>query len=252
MPLYIVSTPIGNLADMSERAVETLRAADIIAAEDTRHSQTLFARFNIRVRTVSYHDHNKFERTRELMPLLREGKTVAVISDAGTPGVADPAFHLVRSAIAENIAVIPVPGASALLSALVVSGLPTDRFVFENFLPPKEGRRRRKLESLKGEERTVILYESPYRILKALVSMRETFGDVPVVVAREITKKFESFYRGKISDILATLEKQTVRGEFVILFNLKHPAPTSLLDETPIPEEEEDTEEEDSPGSNEE
>ncbi|MFH0922229.1 MAG: 16S rRNA (cytidine(1402)-2'-O)-methyltransferase [Fibrobacterota bacterium] len=223
MPLYVVSTPIGNLSDMGARAVEVLRAADCVAAEDTRHSQTLFARYAISVRTMSYHDHNKYERTPELMALLRAGKTVAVISDAGTPGVADPAFHLVRSAIAENIPVLPVPGPSALLAALVASGLPTDRFVFENFLPPKEGKRQRKLESLKEEERTVVFYESPHRILKSLDTMREVFGDVPMVVARELTKKFETFYRGKISEIKAALEKQTVRGEFVVLFNLKHP-----------------------------
>ena len=236
MPLYIVSTPIGNLGDMGERAVETLRNAEVIAAEDTRHSQTLFSRYAIRARVVSYHDHNKYERTRELMPFLRNGKAVAVISDAGTPGVADPAFHLVRSAIAENLPVVPVPGASALLAALVASGLPTDRFVFENFLPAKAGKRRSKLESLKEEERTVVLYESPHRILQSLDAMLEAFGDVPVVVARELTKKFETFYRGSISAILSALRKQGVRGEFVILFNLKHPVSAPLPESASLSE----------------
>lgn len=221
MPLYIVSTPIGNLGDFTERAQTILKSVDIIAAEDTRHSHTLLSRFSIRARLVSYHDFNKEKRVAELISELLAGRSIAVISDAGTPGIADPCYHLVKNAIAQNIPVIPIPGASALLAALVGSGLPMDRFVFENFLPPKEKRRKDKLRSLLKEERTVILYESPYRILRALADMQNVLGDIPIVLAKELTKIHETFYRDKISVILALLGKEKIRGEFVILFNLR-------------------------------
>ncbi|OGJ88004.1 MAG: 16S rRNA (cytidine(1402)-2'-O)-methyltransferase [Candidatus Raymondbacteria bacterium RifOxyA12_full_50_37] len=218
----MVSTPIGNLGDLSLRAIEVLKSVHVIAAEDTRHSGILLAHFNIATRMVSYHDHNKLQRTPELIAELQQGRSVAVISDAGTPGIADPAFHLVREAIRNTIDVVPVPGASALLAALVASGFPTDRFVFENFLPAKEGARKKKLEALKTEERTVVFYESPHRLLKTLAAIQEVFGDIPLVVGREITKKFERFYRGKTSDIASIFEKEGVRGEIVVLFNLKY------------------------------
>jgi 16S rRNA (cytidine1402-2'-O)-methyltransferase len=237
MPLYIVATPIGNLADISQRAIETLKTADLIAAEDTRHSQKLLFHFGIHARLVSYHDFNKHERVRELLPQLLAGKTIAVISDAGTPGIADPCYHLVKTCIEHHVPVVPIPGPSAMLAALVASGLPTDRFVFENFLPPKAGRRKNKLESLKNETRTIIFYESPYRILKSLHAIREVFGDIPVVVARELTKLHETFYRGTAGDVAATLEKEGVRGEFVILFNLRMAEPA---DEEPEPETDEE------------
>jgi 16S rRNA (cytidine1402-2'-O)-methyltransferase len=219
MPLYVVSTPIGNLGDITGRAVQVLQSADCIAAEDTRHSRLLFGRFGVKGRVVSYHDHNKAARTPELLARLKSGQTVALVSDAGTPGIADPGFYLIRAAIAQNISVSPVPGANALLAALVCSGLPTDRFVFENFLPIKKGRREKKLGSLKAETRTVIFYESPHRIRETLAAIQAVFGDIHVVVAREITKKFETFYRGKTSAVLEQLGEKAVKGEIVVLFN---------------------------------
>jgi len=220
MPLYIVSTPIGNLGDITCRAIEVLKFSDIIAAEDTRRSFILLRHYSINKNPLSYHDHNKVSRTKELIALLKKGKSVAVVSDAGTPGIADPAFYLVRKAVSEGIEVIPVPGASALVSALVCSGLPTHRFVFENFLPPKNGKKIKKLESLKGEERTVVFYESPQRIHNTLNTMQKVYGDIYVVIARELTKKFETFYRGRISELVLVFEER-VKGEIVVLFNLR-------------------------------
>jgi 16S rRNA (cytidine1402-2'-O)-methyltransferase len=225
MPLYIVSTPIGNLSDITERAISVLKSAEVIAAEDTRHSGVLLSRLGVHARLISYHDFNKERRVQEILPLLRAGKSIAVISDAGTPGIADPCYHLVKAAISEKVPVVPVPGPSAMLAALVASGLPTDRFTFENFLPPKEKKRREKLAALKNEERTIILYESPYRILKTLNDMLEVLGDIPIVVARELTKIHETFYRGRVSAVLTKLQKEGVRGEFVVMCNLRtHPA----------------------------
>ncbi len=206
---------------MTERAITVLKSADVIAAEDTRHSQVLFSRFGIHARVVSYHDFNKERRVTELLLLLKEGKSIAVISDAGTPGIADPSYHLVKTSISNGIQVIPVPGPSAMLAALVASGLPTDRFAFENFLPPKEKRRRDRLSALVNDDRTIIFYESPYRILKTLKDIIEVLGDIPVVIARELTKMHETFYRDKASSVMATLEKEKIRGEFVVMFNLR-------------------------------
>jgi 16S rRNA (cytidine1402-2'-O)-methyltransferase len=220
MPLYIVSTPIGNLKDVTCRAAAVLQDSDIIAAEATRRARVLLNHLGIKKRPISYHDHNKVVRTRELIPVLKQGSDVAVISDAGTPGIADPAFYLVRSAIEAGIDVIPVPGASALLSALVCSGLPTDRFVFENFLPPKTAKKEKRLAQLKNEERTIVFYESPHRLVKTLKLMLKIYGDIGIVIARELTKKFETFYRGPISSILEELEKGPLKGELVVLFNL--------------------------------
>jgi 16S rRNA (cytidine1402-2'-O)-methyltransferase len=169
--LYIVSTPIGNLEDITLRAIRILKQVDLVAAEDTRHSKKLFLHYQIRQRLVSFHDHNKERVTPGLISHILEGKSLALISDAGTPGVADPAFYLVRAALKKNITVIPVPGPSAMLSALVVSGLPTDRFIFENFLAPKSAKRIKRLEELGREKRTVVVYESPHRIQKTLEDM---------------------------------------------------------------------------------
>jgi len=221
MPLYLVSTPIGNLDDLPPRALSTLREADIIAAEDTRHTGLLLSRFGLSKRLISFHDHNEGTRSAALLPLLQEGKSIALVSDAGTPGIADPAFNLVRLAVENGITVIPIPGPSAVITALMASGLPTDRFVFENFLPVKPGKRRHKLESLKDETRTIIFYESPYRLTKTLRAMQEIFGDIPVVVARELTKKFETFHRGPITTLLAHFDKEGVKGEITVLFSLK-------------------------------
>lgn len=221
MPLFLVSTPIGNLGDLTARAIETLKNADVIAAEDTRHTGSLLARLGVTARMVSYHDHNEGKRAAELLPLLEAGRNVAVVSDAGTPGVADPAFDLVRAAVERDIPVVPVPGPSAVLAALCASGLPTDRFVFENYLPVKPGKRARKLESFKAEARTVIFYESPFRLVRTLNDMKSVFGDIHAVVAREMTKKFETFHRGPVSALIAHFEEHGVKGEITVLFNLR-------------------------------
>lgn len=214
--LYIVSTPIGNLEDITFRAVKILSGVDLIAAEDTRKTKILLEHYNIQKELISYFQFNEAKRTPELIEALKNGKSIAIVSDAGTPGISDPAYRLVRAAIADGINIIPIPGASALLAALVVSGLPTDSFVFEGFLPHKKGRRT-KLEQLKSESRTIILYESPHRILKTLQQLQETFGDRQVAVGREITKKFEEFYRGTLSEALNYFSSKSIKGEFVLV-----------------------------------
>ena len=220
MPLFLVSTPIGNLGDMSPRAVTALKEAEVIAAEDTRRTGLLLHHFGISGRMVSCHDHNEGVRARELLPLLLQGKNVAVVTDAGTPGIADPAFDLIRAAIENKVTVVPVPGASAVLAALCASGLPTDRFVFENFLPVKPGKRRHRLLELKNETRTVVLFESPFRLVRTLKDIRDVLGDVYLVAAREITKMHETFVRGRAGELAAYFEKNGVKGEITLCFNL--------------------------------
>ncbi|NLE00646.1 MAG: 16S rRNA (cytidine(1402)-2'-O)-methyltransferase [Fibrobacter sp.] len=221
MALYIVSTPIGNLGDISYRAVKILSEVDHILAEDTRVSRNLLNHFGITKSCSPYHDFNKHKVTPALVERLKGGENIALISDAGTPGIADPAFNLVRAAIKENVAVIPIPGASAILAALVCSGLPTDRFVFENFLPHKSSQRRKLFESLKTETRTVIFYETPHRIQKVLQEIHEILGDVQIVLARELTKLYEQFLRGNAAQLLNHFEKTPPRGEMVVLFNIR-------------------------------
>ena len=221
MPLYIVSTPIGNMGDISERAIAVLREADIIAAEDTRHSRHVLEKAGALAKVTSYHDHNEKEKSFTLIEYLKQGKKIAVVSDAGTPGIADPAYRIVNAAASENITIIPVPGPCALIAALTASGLPTDRFAFEGFLPPKTGKRKRKFEALKSDDRTIIFYESPHRIIKSLEDLKDVYGDIHIVIGREITKIHETFYRAQVSSVIATLTKETARGEFVLLFNLK-------------------------------
>jgi 16S rRNA (cytidine1402-2'-O)-methyltransferase len=215
--LYIVSTPIGNLEDMTLRALRVLSQVDLVAAEDTRHTGLLLQQYEVANQLTSYHDHNKEKKTPRLISLLKAGKNVAMVSDAGTPGISDPAFYLVRAAVREGIEVVPVPGPSAFLAALVVSGLPTDRFVFEGYLPQKQSRRLKKLESLKEEERTIIFYESRHRLKQVIEDILETFGDRQTVLARELTKKFEEVRRGKTSEIFAHISSTSLRGEVVIL-----------------------------------
>lgn len=214
--LYVVSTPIGNLADISARAVRVLSGVDLIAAEDTRTSRILLQHLDIAKPLVSFFAHNETRRIPELIEKLRAGNSVALITDAGTPGISDPAFSIVRGAIASNIRVIPVPGASALLAALVTSGLPMDRFAFEGFLPVKKGRQSR-LKELAREERTIVLYESPHRLSKTLDNLLQAFGDREVVVAREMTKHFEEIVRGTITTVRETFRAKEPRGEFVIV-----------------------------------
>lgn len=215
--LYIVSTPIGNLEDMTLRALRVLSQVDLVAAEDTRHTGLLLQRYEVHNQLTSYHDHNKEKKTPRLISVLKAGKNVAMVSDAGTPGISDPAFYLVRAAVREGIEIVPVPGPSAFLAALVVSGLPTDRFVFEGYLPQKQPKRLKKLESLKEEERTIIFYESRHRLKQVVEDILVTFGDRPMVLARELTKKFEEIFRGKTLEILTHISSKSVRGEVVIL-----------------------------------
>ncbi|MBD3239547.1 MAG: 16S rRNA (cytidine(1402)-2'-O)-methyltransferase [Chitinivibrionales bacterium] len=217
--LYVVATPIGNLRDMTPRALEVLRDADIVVAEDTRVSSRLLSHHGVSRPMRPYHDHNKERITPALIDELLDGKTVAVVSDAGTPGIADPAFYLVRAARAAGVTVTPIPGACAAIAALVASGLPTDRFVFENFLPPKSGKRRTALQRLASEKRTVICYESPHRLLSTLRDMAAVLGDTPVVVARELTKLHEEILRDTPARLVAHFEEHSPRGEIVLLFN---------------------------------
>lgn len=219
--LYLVSTPIGNLDDITIRAVQTLESVDCILAEDTRVTGKLLSLLNIHTPLRPYHDFNKEKVTPGIIERLRAGNRCALVSDAGTPGVADPGFYLVREAIRRDIPVVPIPGPSSLLAALVCSGLPTDRFVFENFLPHKSGRRKALLQHLKHETRTVLFYESPHRILKCLRDMDEVLGDVSVVIGRELTKRHEEFLRGTPKSLHAHFEKKPPKGEMVVMVNAK-------------------------------
>jgi len=215
--LYVVSTPIGNLEDITLRALKVLKEVDLVASEDTRHTGLLLKHYGIKKRLESYHDFNKERKAPALIEELKSGRSVAVTSDAGTPGISDPCYLLVKLAIQENIIVIPIPGASAFLSALVVSGLPTDRFAFEGFLPVKSGRRRKRLEELHEEKRTLIFYESPHRLLKTLQDISEILGERKMIVARELTKKFEEIKRGTPAEIKDYFQKSKVRGELVLV-----------------------------------
>ncbi|MBN2037341.1 MAG: 16S rRNA (cytidine(1402)-2'-O)-methyltransferase [Chitinispirillaceae bacterium] len=219
--LFLVATPIGNLEDISFRAVKILNKAAVILAEDTRVSRTLLIRYDISTPTIAFHDFNKQRVLPGLIARLKSGEDLALITDAGTPGIADPAFTLVRAAITEGIAVIPVPGACSLITALVASGLPTDRFLFENFLPHKGAARRRLFESLTGERRTVIFYETPHRIIKVLQEMNEILGEVLVVIGRELTKLHEEFLRGSPAELLDHFTKKPPKGEMTVLFNTR-------------------------------
>lgn len=216
--LYVVPTPIGNLGDMTVRAIEVLRDADLIACEDTRTSQVLFTRYDISTPSTSFHEHNARSKAPRLAERMLDGATVALVSDAGTPGISDPGFLLIRECIEQGIEVDVLPGATALIPALLLSGLPTHRFVFEGFLPPKKGRQTR-LKRLAQEGSTVILYESPHRLLRTLRDLEEHFGaDHPISVSRELTKKFEETRRGPVSEVREFFEaKPKVRGEFVIV-----------------------------------
>jgi len=214
--LYVVSTPIGNLDDISLRAIRILKGVDLVAAEDTRKTRFLLDHLSIARPMMSYYSYNEQRRVPELIGKLREGKSIAVVSDAGTPGISDPAFLLIRQALEEQIRVIPIPGASALLAALVASGLPMDRFIFEGFLPAKKGRSKR-LEELRTEERTVVLYESPFRIERTVADILKHIGNRRISIVRELTKKFEEVIRGSAEDVLETIRKRPLRGEIVLV-----------------------------------
>ena len=214
--LYLVATPIGNLEDITYRAVKVLSSVDLIAAEDTRKTKILLDHYNINKPMMSYYSYNEQIRAPQLIEKLLTGQSIALVSDAGTPGISDPAFHIVQQALQNNIPIIPIPGPSAFLSALIVSGLPTDKFVFEGFIPQKKGRKT-KFESLKSEFRTIIIYESPHRIFKTLSDIQSYLGNRNVVVARELTKKFEEIVRGSIQSVLAEMSKKQPRGEYVVI-----------------------------------
>jgi len=218
--LYLVATPIGNLEDMTLRGLRVLRSVDRVACEDTRQTQKLLNHFEIKKPTVSYHMHNEAARTEELVAELKAGGRIAVVSDAGTPGIADPGGYLAQAAIAAGIPVFPVPGANAAVSALIASGLPAERFTFHGFLPAKEGARKTALEGLERSGTTHIFYEAPHRILGTLEDVAAVFGGaLPVVVARELTKLHEEFLRGGAKEVHATLAgRAQVRGEIVLLF----------------------------------
>ncbi len=218
--LYIVATPIGNLRDITYRAVEVLREVELIAAEDTRKTKILLDFYEINKPMISYFSQNEHRRVPELINRLQYGSSVALVTDAGTPGISDPAYAIVHAAIEAGIQVVPLPGPTAFVSALVASGLPTDAFVFEGFLPMKKGRQTL-LRKLALEERTVILYESPHKISKTLGEIHQHFGDRYVVIAREMTKKFEEFLRGPVSEVKKELEGRTVKGEFVVVIKGK-------------------------------
>lgn len=222
--LYVVATPIGNLKDITLRAIEVLKEADVIAAEDTRHTKILTDHHGINTPLTSYFEHNKITKGDYLIKFLKEGKDIALVSDAGTPGISDPGAHIIGLAIKNGISVVGIPGPTAFVLGLVVSGAPTDRFVFEGFLPSKSAARKKRLSQFKDEKRTVIFYESPHRILKTLYDILETLGDIRISVMRELTKKFEEILRDKVSVLIANFEKGKPRGEFLVVLNPKEAA----------------------------
>jgi 16S rRNA (cytidine1402-2'-O)-methyltransferase len=217
--LYLVATPIGNLEDITLRALRVLKEADLIACEDTRQTQKLLNHYAIPTRTLSYHEHNELTRAPELVLELERGAPIALVTDAGMPGISDPGFRLISLAIRHHVAVVPVPGASAFLAALVASGLPTDSFRFSGFLPAKRGQRRQVLESIKASPRTQVFYETPHRVIETLADVVEVLGNARhIVVAREVTKIHEEFLRGRAGDVLEELKsRDAVKGEITLL-----------------------------------
>jgi 16S rRNA (cytidine1402-2'-O)-methyltransferase len=217
--LYLVGTPIGNLEDVTLRALRVLKEVDVIACEDTRQTQKLLNHYSIATRTTSYHEHNEMTRSAELVKEMQEGASVALVTDAGMPGISDPGYRLITLAIRHHVPVVPVPGASAFLAALVASGLPTDSFRFSGFLPAKRGERRTVLDGLKNSPRTQVFYEAPHRIVESLEDVVEVLGaSRHVVVAREVTKIHEEFLRGRASEVLDILKsREAVKGEITLL-----------------------------------
>lgn len=215
--IYLVPTPIGNMSDVSDRIREVLSSVDIIACEDTRHSGSFLKKLEIKKRLVSYHDFNESERAVELVEIVKDGQSVAVITDGGSPGISDPAYRIVKIAIENDLTIIPLPGPTAFVPALTASGLPTDRFLFEGFLSNKSAARKKRLTQLLDFPHTIILYESPYRIEKTVADIFEVLGDRQICIAREITKKFEQFIRGSVSEVKKVLTQKKLKGEIVII-----------------------------------
>ena len=228
--LYLVATPIGNLADITHRALQVLRDVALVACEDTRHTRKLLQHYGIDTKTVSYHEHNEQQRARELIELLQQGSDVAVVSDAGTPAISDPGFRLVRAAIENGVAVVPVPGPSALIAALVAAGLPTDEFFFGGFLPARSSARRARLSELRAVPGTLIFYEAPHRLAASLRDAYELLGEREAVVARELTKLHEELRRGRLSKLAEHYSKTESRGEIVLLID------RNVLDQAPAAE----------------
>lgn len=223
--LYLVATPIGNLEDITLRALRVLRECDVVAAEDTRRTGQLLKHYEISKPLLSYFQFNEAKRSEEIIERLRRGEKVALVTDAGSPGISDPGERVVKAALAAGLRVESVPGACALVAALTASGLPTEEFHFIGFLPHKSGRRRKQLEAIKCFEGTLVLYESPYRIVKLLSELHEVFPERPVVLARELTKKFEEFLRGTPAELITVTAKRSLKGEFVVLIG---PAPAEM------------------------
>jgi 16S rRNA (cytidine1402-2'-O)-methyltransferase len=230
--LYLVATPIGNLEDITLRAVRVLKEVDVIACEDTRHTQKLLNHYGITTRTVSYHEHNEMTRAAELVKEMQGGASVALVTDAGMPGISDPGFRLISMAIRHRLSVVPIPGASAFLAALVASGLPTDSFRFSGFLPAKRGERRAALEAIKISPRTQVFYEAPHRIVEALTDVVEVLGNARHgVIAREVTKLHEEFLRGSAGEVLGILKSRDgVKGEITLLIGKADEATHGAVD----------------------
>jgi 16S rRNA (cytidine1402-2'-O)-methyltransferase len=216
--LYICGTPIGNLGDITLRALKILKEVNLIAAEDTRHTKKLLNHYQINTKITSYYEYNKLKKAPYLVEILKSGQDIALVSDAGMPGISDPGYVLINLALKNNIKIIPVPGVSALITALVVSGLPTDKFVFEGFLPRKIKERKRYFKSVENEERTIIFYETPHRLKRALKDMLEVWGDRKIVITRELTKKYEEIIRGNLSKVLTEINtKKEIKGEITLV-----------------------------------
>ncbi|HIE66232.1 MAG: 16S rRNA (cytidine(1402)-2'-O)-methyltransferase [Nitrospira sp.] len=220
--LYVVATPIGNLEDITYRAVRILREVAIIAAEDTRHTQRLLRRYNINALLTSYHDFNKEAKTPVLISRMQEGDSIAIVSDAGTPTISDPGYYLIKAAVLEGLCVSPIPGPSSAIAALSASGLPTDRFAFEGFLPRKKGKRATRLLYLLTDPRTLIFFESPYRIRALLEEISSIFGDRRVAVGRELTKIYEEMIYGTITEVIEKIGSRKLKGEITILIEGYH------------------------------
>jgi 16S rRNA (cytidine1402-2'-O)-methyltransferase len=236
--LYLIATPIGNLEDITVRALRLLGEVDLIACEDTRQTAKLLHHYSIQKETVSYHEHNEMTRAPELVIRMEEGADVALVSDAGTPGISDPGHQLVTLCLRHHIPVVPIPGPSALIASLAASGLPTNEFLFVGFLPSRTGPRRKALERLANEPRTIILYESPRRLADTLSDALARFGRRPAVIARELTKLYEEFMRGDLAELLIHVEQRTPRGEITLLIGPASPdmAPSDSLPIASLPE----------------
>lgn len=215
--LYVVSTPIGNLKDITFRAIEVLQTVDLIACEDTRRTKILLEHYQIRKPLISYFEYNKLKRTDFILSSLKEGKNIALVTDAGTPGISDPGSSLIRMVIEQNIGIFAIPGPTAFVMALTISGFNTHKFIFEGFLPAKRNARKRALANLKSERRTIIFYESCHRLLKTLEDIKEVLGNRDIVVARELTKMFEETRRSTVEEMLNHFSKTKIKGEFVII-----------------------------------